>query len=100
MRRRDKLKNIVRANILAEQRYLKSKGLLREDAVDTLQQIMQEPIGSFAPKFKGIASDPKVQAVLKAGLKDGDENDEKTNLSQIVAVATQLRPTQNVIGTN
>ena len=30
MRRRDKLKNIVRANILAEQRYLKSKGLLKE----------------------------------------------------------------------
>jgi hypothetical protein len=28
------------------------------------------------------------------------QNDEKTTLSQIVAVATQLRPTQNVIGTN
>lgn len=30
MRRRDKLKNIDRANMLAEQRYLKSKGLLKE----------------------------------------------------------------------
>jgi len=73
---------------------------LDEDAVDTLQQIMQEPIGSFAPKFKSIASDPKVQAVLKAGLKDGNVADEKTNLRKIVAVATQLRPTQNVIGTD
>jgi len=33
MRRRDKLKNIDRANVLAEQRYLKSKGLLKENSV-------------------------------------------------------------------
>ena len=101
MRRRDKSKSSKRIKITESQRrLLESKGLLREDAVDTLQQIMQEPIGSFAPKFKSIASDPKVQAVLKAGLKDGNPDDEKTTLSQIVAVATQLRPTQNVIGTN
>ena len=31
MRRRDKSKNIAKANLLAEQRYLKSKGLLKED---------------------------------------------------------------------
>jgi hypothetical protein len=30
MRRRDKLKNIVRANMLAEQRYLRDKGLITE----------------------------------------------------------------------
>lgn len=30
MRRRDKLRNIERANLLAEQRYLQSKGLLKE----------------------------------------------------------------------
>jgi len=30
MRRRDKSKNIQRANMLAEQRYLESKGLLTE----------------------------------------------------------------------
>ena len=34
MRRRDKLKNIDRANMLAEQRYLKSKSLLSEAGVD------------------------------------------------------------------
>jgi len=31
MRRRDKSKNITKANLLAEQRYLESKGLLKED---------------------------------------------------------------------
>ena len=30
MRRRDKLKNIERANLLAEQRHLESKGVLTE----------------------------------------------------------------------
>ena len=35
MRRRDKLKNIDRANLLAEQRYLKSKGLLTEGTEST-----------------------------------------------------------------
>jgi len=31
MRRRDKIKNIQKANILAEQRYLQSKGLISEN---------------------------------------------------------------------
>lgn len=36
MRRRDKSLNIEKANLLAEQRYLKSRGLLKEDLSDDL----------------------------------------------------------------
>ena len=42
MRRRDKLKNIQKANILAEQRYLKSKGLINE--TDNELSLLKEEI--------------------------------------------------------
>ena len=41
MRRRDKLKNIVRANILAEQRYLESKGVLNEVSTTEVKKAIQ-----------------------------------------------------------
>ena len=48
MRRRDKLKNIVRANILAEQRYLESKGLLMEGSRDKVKQSLMDNFPRFA----------------------------------------------------
>lgn len=42
MRRRDKLNNIIKANILAEQRYLQSKGLLKEDLSNQEQTILDD----------------------------------------------------------
>ena len=38
MRSRDKSKNIAKANLLAEQRYLKSKGLLTEESRDVVMK--------------------------------------------------------------
>lgn len=59
-----------------------------------------DKVSDFVAKFKRIASDPKVQAILKAGLTDGDPNDEKVNYSKITLPVLNLLPTQNQIGFN
>jgi hypothetical protein len=41
MRRFDKTNNMVKANLLAEQRYLESRGLIKEDNVIPLKDILQ-----------------------------------------------------------
>ena len=51
MRRRDKLKNIVRANILAEQRHLESKGVLTEGIIDTVKDKLTGPINDLIDKL-------------------------------------------------
>ena len=50
MRRRDKLKNIERANLLAEQRYLESKGVLSEALTTDLKQFAEQ---TLKPKLEG-----------------------------------------------
>ena len=40
MRKRDKLKNIEQANLMLEQSYLKSKGLINEENVDSIQELL------------------------------------------------------------
>ena len=71
MRRRDKLKNIVRANLLAEQRYLKSKGLITESVEDVMmnlknQQLLGGYILDILPSHETltieIASEPDQQS--------------------------------------
>ena len=80
--------------------------LLREDVeadkaaskISTAMQNTSVPI--FVQKFKKIASDPKVQAVLKAGLNDGDPKDEKLPYTEENYVVSGLTPTQSEIGFN
>ncbi len=65
MRRRDKSKNIDRANLLAEQRYLKSKGLLKENSVT------QALMGSGDIDPQGVKNIGLIQTIQK--LQEGDE---------------------------
>jgi hypothetical protein len=66
-----------------------------------IEQALQKPIGGFVDDFSRIASDPKVQAVLKGGLTiDGDKTDDRN--VQIGdkgwTPVKNLKPTQNEIG--
>jgi len=103
MRRRDKLHNIERANLLAEQRYLESKGLLNEfnkdrKPIQQIKDLKELPIGDFVNKFKSIATDTKVQGVLKRGQKDGNPGDDKISYESTDIPVSKLKPTQNEIG--
>jgi hypothetical protein len=51
MRRSDKLKNIERANLLAEQRHLESKGVLTEGIIDKVKDILIGPINDLIDKL-------------------------------------------------
>lgn len=55
-------------------------------------------VSDFVVQFKKIAADPKVQAILKAGLTDGDPNDEKINYAKTTLPVLNLLPTQSEIG--
>jgi hypothetical protein len=55
-------------------------------------------VSDFVSQFKKIAADPKVQAILKAGLTDGDPEDEKINYSKTSLPVLNLLPTQSEIG--
>lgn len=57
-----------------------------------------QDVASFVNQFKNIASDPKVQAILKAGLKDGNTEDEKITYGKGEVAVKGLLPTQAEIG--
>jgi hypothetical protein len=61
-------------------------------------QIFDLPLNVFVDKFKNIASDPKVQSVIRAGLTDGKPSDEIIRFSSKNIPAKELIPTQNEIG--
>ena len=70
-----------------------------KDAAGKLRAaVKSDTVTGFVNKFKSIASDPKVQAILKAGLKDGNPNDEKLSYSKKTIPVYGLKPTQNEIG--
>ena len=52
---------------------------------------------SFVQALAGNASDPKVQAFIKAGKLDNDDNDDKFSFSSADLVVAGLIPTQNEI---
>lgn len=78
---------------------LKLRSLLNEKD-ETFVQIVDLPLKAFTSKFKDIASDPKVQSVIRAGVTDGRPNDEKVTFSSKKISAKQLLPTQSEIGQN
>jgi len=55
-------------------------------------------VSAFVTQFKAIASDPKVQAILKAGTTDGNPGDEKVNYAEGSVAVKGLLPTQAEIG--
>jgi hypothetical protein len=57
-------------------------------------------VSEFVEKFKKIASDSKVQAILKAGQTDGDQTDEKLDYTEGLISVKGLIPTQSEIGFN
>ena len=57
-----------------------------------------QDVTSFVNQFKSIASDLKVQAILKAGLEDGDIEDEKITYGKGKVAVKGLLPTQAEIG--
>jgi hypothetical protein len=75
-------------------------GLLKEeDAASKLVSAFKtQDVSSFVDQFKTIASDPKVQAILKAGTTDGKPEDEKVTYSKGNIAVKGLFPTQNEIG--
>lgn len=78
---------------------LKLKSLLKEDSEEFVK-IADLPLPAFINRFKNIASDAKVQSVIRAGLTDGAPNDEKITFSSKTLSARDLLPTQNEIGQN
>jgi hypothetical protein len=78
---------------------IRLKSLLKEDG-DQFVQIKNLPVTAFVSRFKDIASDPKVQTIIHAGLTDGRPNDEKIGFTSKRIPAKNLIPTQREIGQN
>jgi hypothetical protein len=71
-----------------------------QEAAAKLKRAFQDPnVSGFVQKFKAIAQDPKVQAVLAAGKGDkkGPE-DEQLPYERVMIPVLNLKPTQNEIG--
>lgn len=66
-------------------------------AAQKVAQVIDQPYPKFVTDLSSIAADPKVKAVIDAGLTDGKPDDEKLAKSEISPPVTQLKPTQNEI---
>ncbi len=64
MRKIDKLKNIQRANMLSEQRFLKTKGLLTENETDNNIAVMIKKDGDKFSTVKGNVTPTKIGFVI------------------------------------
>tara|TARA_R110000765_G_scaffold9685_6_gene30200 strand:- start:7656 stop:8600 length:945 start_codon:yes stop_codon:yes gene_type:complete len=88
MRRRDKLKNIEKANLLTEQRHLESKSLLTEALTTDLEQFAKQ---TLKPKLEGagfqvaLFGDDKKKMVV-------DKVDENPKLIGIIWNPSNLKP--------
>lgn len=88
----EKIKSFREFNILED--------LTSKEAEKELQDAFQSSsVSEFVEKFKKIASDPKVQAILKAGRTDGREEDEQISYKEVPDMKVgNLLPTQSEIG--
>jgi len=80
-------------------------GILKEDettdkAVSNIAAIFQKGkrVDISQSELENAISDPKVQAVLNAGLFDGDESDDKFPYERTYLKVKDLQPTQSEIG--
>lgn len=86
-------------NILEAEETEESPETNDKDAASKLASAFKTTgVDDFVAKFKAIASDPKVQAILKAGTTDGDPKDEKVTYAKGNVKVLGLLPTQAEIG--
>lgn len=76
---------------------------LSDDDISTvgneLEMMLNKPIAQFVDDFASVANNPKVLAVLKAGLEDGDMVDDKIKIGgEGRTPVKNMIPTQNEIG--
>lgn len=84
-------------------RLQKLAGILKEDEVDDkLEDLSKafatDSVPTYVSLLQKYQSDPKVMAVLKAGLTDGKPEDEKFSVGSATLAVKDLKPTQNEIG--
>jgi len=94
----------MKTNLITEAaRLQKLAGILKEDSeqdkLDDLSAAFEsDSVENYVNLLKKYQTDPKVLAVLKAGLTDGFPTDEKFNVSKASYPVKVLKPTQNEIG--
>lgn len=96
----------MKSNINEVKRMQQLAGLLTEAEEEQTDDVSSklasafktQDVSSFVDQFKTIASDPKVQAILKAGATDGNPEDEKVTYAKGNIAVKGLLPTQNEIG--
>lgn len=81
---------------------MKLKKLIPEDAAGDVQDLIKNVSNyeEFVAKLGTLAQDPKVQAFLRSGKADGDQNDDTFTATSKAIPVKQLRPTQNEIDVN
>lgn len=69
------------------------------NAVNQVSRLISLPYVQFVSKFKQMASDPRIQAVIKAGLNDASpKEDDQINVQEGIGIPViQLSPTQNEV---
>ena len=76
-----------------------NKYLIKEQTTyGDLQKSFNKDISSFTQDLERYLDEPKVKAVLDAGLADGDPNDDKIAYTTRPVAVKKLTPTQNIIG--
>jgi len=78
--------------------FLYNNTLLNEDEKEDLKKSYGKDVGSFRADLSKYIADPKVKAVLDAGLADGDEDDDKLPFTSTKVAVKNLIPTQKEIG--
>ena len=77
------------------------KEILSEQELSPGQEIIMQNLGkkyeAFVTTMSDDAGDEKVRAALKAGLNDGDIEDDKIAIKEVSVPVKNLRPTQNEI---
>jgi hypothetical protein len=80
---------------------IKLKSLLKEEesAGDKVKDLITKVsnYSDFVKQLGALAGDPKVQAFIKAGKSDGDQDDDKLTAVPKQIAVVDLRPTQNEI---
>lgn len=75
------------------------KYLLKEQTTyGDVAQSFDKDVSSFTQDLEKYLNEPKVKAVLDAGLADGDLNDDKISYTTRPVAVKKLQPTQNIIG--
>ena len=76
-----------------------AKYLIKEQTTyGDIAHSFDKDVASFTQDLEKYLNEPKVKAVLDAGLADGDPNDDKISYTTRPVAVKKLIPTQNIIG--